>query len=144
MKQMARTKTTGSQGKPQAKGTLVYPELSHAVVGCARRVHAALGPGFPESVYRRALCMELAKQGIPFVSEASFEVLYENAVCGQFRVDLLVHDKIVLELKAVSDVCEDHVSQIHAYLKATGVKLGILMNFGKKRLQTKRIVMSKR
>ena len=123
--------------------SVVYPELSYAVVGCAQRVHSVLGPGFPENVYQRALCRELLKEHIPFQSEAPFEVAYEGEVCGRFRVDILVDEKIVLELKAVSALCEDHISQTFAYVKATGVKLAILINFGQRRLQTKRIVMSK-
>ena len=123
---------------------IVYRQLSYAIIGCAQRVHTTLGPGFPESVYQRALCRERVKQKIPFMSEASFEVFYDGAIAGKFRVDILVDNKIVLELKAVSDICEAHVSQTYAYLKATGAKLAILINFGKRRLDAKRFVMSKK
>ncbi|MDY7010967.1 MAG: GxxExxY protein [Planctomycetota bacterium] len=123
---------------------IVYRQLSYEIVGCAQRVHTTLGPGFPESVYQRALCRELLNQKIPFASEAPFEVYYEDAIAGKFRVDIFVDDRIVLELKAVSDICDDHISQAYAYLKASGAKLAMLIDFGKRRLQTKRIVMSKR
>ena len=123
---------------------IVYRRLSYEIVGCAQRVHTTLGLGFPESVYQRALCRELLKQKIPFTSEVPFEVYYEDAIAGKFRVDIFVDDRVVLELKAVSDLCDDHISQAYAYLKASGAKLAVLINFGKRRLQTKRIVMSER
>ena len=69
---------------------LKHPELSYKIVGCAMRVHSALGPGFPESVYHRALVQALAKEGLPFESEKSIEVFYEQALCGLFRMDLVV------------------------------------------------------
>ena len=141
---MRRIEETNAETEKAGNARLVYGQLSYEVIGCAQRVHAALGPGFPENVYHRALSRELVKAKIPFASEAPFEVVYEGAVCGKFKVDILVEDKIVIELKAVSDLCDDHVSQCYAYLKATGMKLAILINFGKRRLDTKRVVMTKK
>jgi GxxExxY protein len=122
-------------------GDLVYKELSYQIVGCAQRVHAAMGPGFPEQVYHRALAHELTKSGIPFTCGHTVTACYDGIACGEFRLDLYVDDSIVLELKAVSDLCNDHVAQVLSYLKATGSRLGILLNFGRSRLQTKRIVL---
>lgn len=119
---------------------VVYKELSYAVVGCAQRVHAALGPGFPESVYHRALAHELAKAKIPFQSEAGFEVAYDGVVCGEFRADMYVDGKIILELKATEALSRVHEAQVLAYLKATGARLGLLMNFGERSLMVKRFV----
>jgi len=141
---MARTQEKISESEKAANSRIVHEKLSYAVIGCAQRVHSALGPGFPENVYHRALCRELNRAGIPFASEAPFEVAYAGEVCGRFKVDILVDSRIVLELKAASDICDDHVSQCYAYLKATGANLAILINFGQRRLQTKRLVMSKR
>jgi len=120
---------------------LVKEKLSYEVVGCAQRVHAALGPGFPENVYQRALCHELAKARIPFESQARFEVAYDGAVCGEFRADVFVEERIILELQAVEAICQQHEAQTLAYLKASGASVAILMNFGEVSLRTKRFAM---
>jgi GxxExxY protein len=119
---------------------IVHKELSYAVVGCAQRVHTALGPGFPEAVYQRALSHELAKAGIPFQAQARFEVAYDGCPCGEFRVDMYVDEKIVLELKAADGLCKQHEAQSLAYLKATGARLAILINFGEQSLNFRRFV----
>ncbi len=120
---------------------IVHKKLSFDVVGCAQRVHSALGPGFPEGVYHKALCHELVKCKIPFESEAHAEVFYDGLLCGEFRMDMVVDQKIVLELKALDSLTDAHVSQAISYLKATGLKLAILLNFGTERLETKRVVL---
>ncbi|MBN1554479.1 MAG: GxxExxY protein [Phycisphaerae bacterium] len=119
---------------------ILYKELSYRVIGCAQRVHSVLGPGFPEQVYHRALCLELVKEKIPFSSEVEMDVAYEGVTCGQFRADIVVDEKIILELKAIEIMVAKHAAQMLAYLKASGLSLGILMNFADTRLQTKRIV----
>ncbi|MHC4715612.1 MAG: GxxExxY protein [Planctomycetota bacterium] len=120
---------------------IVEKKLSYDVVGCAQRVHSALGPGFPEAVYQRALCRELVKARIPFESQPVFEVAYDGSVCGTFRVDVFVQEKIILELKAVEALCRQHEAQALAYLKASGAKVAILMNFGEASLKVKRFVL---
>jgi len=119
---------------------IVHKELSYAVVGCAQRVHAALGPGFPEGVYENAVCVELAEAGIPFRPQASYELRYKDVLCGSFRVDVAVDEKIILELKAVEALAPQHSAQLLAYLKASGLRLGLLMNFGETRLRVERVV----
>ena len=121
--------------------TVYFRKLSYDIVGCAQRVHTALGPGFPEQVYHRAMCHELAKARTPFVSEKGVEVSYDGIVCGEFRMDIVVEDKIVLELKALDRLADVHLAQALSYLKATGLKLAILFNFGQKSLETKRVVL---
>lgn len=118
-----------------------HRELSFRIVGCAMRVHEALGPGFPEAIYHRALVHELLKARIPFESQKSIEVYYDNALCGEFRLDLLVDNSIVIELKALDRIVDDHVSQALSYLKATKLDLAIIMNFGRKTLDAKRVVV---
>jgi len=83
----------------------------------------------------------MAKARIPFVSEKGVEVSYDGVVCGEFRMDLVVADKLVLELKALERLADVHLSQALSYLKATGLKLAILLNFGQKSLETKRVVL---
>ena len=80
------------------------------------------------------------KSKVPFQSEAEFEVCYDDAVCGKFRVDLLVEGRMLLELKAVEELCKVHEAQILAYLKASGIPVGLLMNFGRPGLEVKRFV----
>ena len=116
-------------------------DLSYQVVGCAMRVHAMLGPGFPESIYHRALVRELLENKIPFHSEKVAEVYYKDTLCGEFRMDIVVADSIVLELKALDAINTVHMAQALSYLKATGLRLAIIINFGTKSLETKRVVL---
>lgn len=88
----------------------------------------------------KALCYELTDARIPFDSEKAIEISYEGRLCGQFRPDMIVDGKIILELKALAGLNGEHVAQLISYLKATGLDLGILINFGSKSLETKRIV----
>ena len=118
-----------------------HRQLSYQVVGCAQRVHAALRPGFPESVYHRALCVELTGAGIAFEGEKCVEVFYEDTCCGEFRCDIVAAGSVVLELKALGQLTGDHIAQALSYLKATGLKLAILINFGQKSLETRRVVL---
>jgi len=119
---------------------IVYRELSFKVVGCAIAVHKALGPGFPEAVYERALEIELKKQGLAFERQKKFQVAYEGESVGDFRADFVIENKVVLELKAVSEIPGVFERQLHSYLQVSRLRLGILINFGKEKLETKRIV----
>ena len=125
----------------KASSNLIHGNLSFTVIGCAQKVHRSLGPGFPESVYQKALAYELMEAGIPFQAEAQFEVAYEDMICGQFRVDFLVDHRIILELKALDSLCKQHEAQVLAYLKATGCKVGLLFNFGEASLKQRRFIL---
>ena len=129
---------SGSDGR--RAGKLLHRELSYGVIGCAQKVHAAIGPGLPEKVYHRALCLALGNAGLGFVSEAAFQVKYEGQACGSFKADLVVDNKIILELKAAESLCSVHEAQVLAYLKASGLRVALLMNFGEKSLVWKRFV----
>jgi len=122
-------------------GQLRHADLSYSVIGCAQRVHGRLGPGFPESVYHRALCVELAGVQVPFESEKVHDVSYKNSHVGQFRCDLVIDSKIVLELKALPGLTTEHLAQALSYLKASRLGLALLMNFGAKSLEFKRVVL---
>lgn len=119
---------------------VLYRELSFKIVGCALAVHRALGPGFPEAVYERALDVEMRKADLAFERQKSFQVVYDGMGVGDFRADLVVEDKVILELKAVTDLPKVFERQLHSYLQVSGLRLGILMNFGAVKLETKRIV----
>jgi len=120
---------------------ILHQDLSYRVVGCALRVHAALGPGFPEGVYAKAMRHELAKSGVPFETEQLALVSYDGVLCGEFRVDIVADERIVLELKALAAINDEHMAQAISYLKATGLTLAILVNFGAKSLETRRVVL---
>ena len=114
--------------------TLIEPEnrvdaLAHAVIGAAIEVHRQLGPGFLESVYEEALCVELADRQIPFERQKEISVLYKGRRIGQQRIDLLVGESLIVELKAIEALAEIHKAQVISYLKATRLSLGLLINF---------------
>jgi len=133
-----KTDRREASSQPDGPGRPSSDGLTYKVIGCAQQVHRELGPGFPEAVYKRALCYELARQGVPFTSEKEFEVCYHGANCGSFRVDLFVDARLVVELKAVEALCDQHNAQTLAYLKAAGAKFALLMNFGQTSLAVKR------
>jgi GxxExxY protein len=103
--------------------------LARRVIGCAITVHRVLGPGFLEGIYRKAMCLELESQGVPFEAEKAISVVYRGWPIPGQRIDLLVGDQIVVELKAVSALEPAHVAQVISYLKTTGFHLGLLINF---------------
>jgi len=119
---------------------IVHKELSFEIISAAMEVHKYLGPGFTENIYEEAICRESEIRNIPFERQALIDVAYKGYPVGNYRLDLAVDKKIVVELKAVSQMPEDFEYKLHSYLKATKLKLGLLINFGKKSLEYKRIV----
>ena len=104
--------------------------LSHQVIGCAMKVHTALGPGLLESAYEECLACEFGKSGLRFERQKPMPLVYEEVKleCG-YRIDLLVESQLVVEVKAVSALMEIHTAQVLTYLKLSGCKLGLLINF---------------
>jgi len=119
---------------------LLYEELTRTIIGIAMEVHRALGPGFIESVYETALCMELTDRKIPFKDQVPIPVYYKNVALGEYYADLLVDEKIIIEIKAVSALVPRHEAQAIHYLAATKMRLALLINFGMPKLQFKRII----
>jgi GxxExxY protein len=119
---------------------VIYRELSYQVMKAVFEAHDALGPGFVESVYEEALVYELELRGIPFERQKVVTVSYKGRIVGTHRLDFVVDGKIVLELKAVSALTNVFKQQTLSYLKATGLRLGILINFGTPRVEHTRIV----
>lgn len=119
-------------------------ELAHCVIGAAIEVHRCLGPGYLESVYEEALCYELGDQGVPFARQAKTSVHYKNHAVGENRVDLLIDCVLIVELKAVESLAPIHTAQVISYLKSTGCRLGLLINFNVPVLKQgiKRIVLT--
>lgn len=123
-------------------GTYPMQELTKAIIAAAIEVHRQLGPGFIESIYESALALELAQRGHKVGRQVSFDVTYRGQVVGQHRLDLLVDDEVVLELKAVRTLQDVHKAQLLSTLKAAGRRIGLLMNFNQTTLTTgiKRVV----
>ena len=122
---------------------IVYKEESAKIVGAIFEVHKRLGVGLLEKVYQEALAIELKHQNIPFEREKRFDVYYrDEKLDAQYIADFVCYDKIIVELKAVSDFTDEHYSQVYNYLKATGLELGLLINFGTKSLIYKRVPCS--
>lgn len=110
-------------------GTEPLNALTERVIGAAIEVHRALGPGFLESTYGKALAIELREQDITFIQESPIELRYKNQPVGEGRLDFLVEGCLILELKAVDALHPIHTAQAIAYLKATGHRLALLLNF---------------
>lgn len=121
------------------KSDLIEHELTERVIGIFYEVYKDLGHGFLESVYERAMAIALRESGISVKQQASVVVTFRNQVVGEFRADLLVENRLIIELKAISSLTPAHEVQLVNYLKATGIRLGLLLNFGS-RAQFKRRV----
>ncbi len=128
--------------KGQQMAELIHKELAFEVVGAAMEVHRVLGPGFLEQVYQAALEHELNLRAIPFVSQQPIRVPYKGALIADYYLDLVVDGKIGVELKAIGQLSAVHEAQVLSYLKASGLQLGLLFNFGEESLRFKRIVLS--
>jgi GxxExxY protein len=115
-----------------------HEELTERIIGCAMTVHKTLGPGFLESVYQRSLTHELHKCGLLVVCEQRLVVKYDGVVAGEFIADMVVEGLIMVKNKAVQGLHPIHEVQLVNYLTATGVDIGLLLNFGADRLQVKR------
>lgn len=119
-------------------------KLTEKVIGAAIEVHKELGPGLLESVYEHCLAFELSQIGVKHITQKALPVIYKNnrIDCG-FRIDVLVEDKLIVELKAVDCVIDVHYAQLMTYMKLTDIKLGLLINFNVKLLKNgiKRIIL---
>ncbi|MEM6656237.1 MAG: GxxExxY protein [Planctomycetota bacterium] len=114
-------------------------ELTETIIGAAFRVQNSLGVGFLEKVYENALARELAKTGLGVEQQKPTKVWYDDAVVGEYVADLVVDSRVIVELKAVKALDNIHVAQCLNYLRATGLGLGLLLNFGSPRVEVKRL-----
>lgn len=124
-------------------GQMKYSDLTHRIIGCAMEVHRILGNGFQEVVYQRALSIEMSSQSIDFVREMEMPLFYKGVDVGTRRVDFLVNNKILVELKALITLEDVHLAQALNYLEAFNLEIGLLINFGSKSLQFKRLLNKK-
>jgi GxxExxY protein len=107
-----------------------YEELTKQIIGCSYQVYDTLGSGFLESAYERSLLIELRSAGLSALPQVGLEVLYRELSVGQFFADIIVEDKVIVELKAVEQLAKVHEVQLVNYLVATGKPIGLLINFG--------------
>lgn len=114
--------------------------LTEKIIRCAFMVSNTLGVGFVEKVYENALAIELRNNGVSCIQQAPVKVSYQNAVVGDFSIDLLVENTVLVELKAVKSLDDIHFAQCINYLKASGKRICLLINFGTKRIQVKRVI----
>ncbi len=120
-----------------------YSDLTGKVIGCAMAVHTALGNGFQEVIYQRALEIEMAEQGLPFSREHEMPIYYKQQQIGSRRVDFLVRDAVSVELKAIAQLEDIHLAQAMNYLEAYDLEVGLLINFGGRSLEFKRLANRK-
>lgn len=121
----------------------LYHDITDKTIACIYKVFNSLGSGFLEKVYENALVIELEKNGLKVRQQPQLQVYYEDIAVGEYFADLVVEDKVILELKAVSELSKVHELQLVNYLKATGMKVGLLVNFGEK-ITIKRKVMQRK
>ena len=119
----------------------IYKELTFKIIGCAMKVHRLMGCGLTEACYESALQLELVKAGLKVERQKQHEVYYDDQRMGHFFTDLVVEGRVVLELKSCDDLYLCHESQLVTYLRVTGLKVGLLLNFGPSSLQYKRLII---
>ncbi|MBI4712774.1 MAG: GxxExxY protein [Planctomycetes bacterium] len=119
---------------------LIYKDLAFKIRKCLMNVYNKLGPGFREETYKKALMKEFVNDNIPFSQEKPIPIKYDGDIIDEYRVDLVAFDKIILELKAVTEMHPMFEAQLLSYLKAANIKLGLLVNFRTDKLFIKRLV----
>jgi len=139
---MQSNKSDKSQ-KSVVKTVYKYSELTGKIIGCAMEVHKILGNGFQEVIYQRALAKEMILQGVSFSREHEMPIFYKDEQIGTRRVDFLIEEVISVELKALTKTEDVHLAQAINYLEAYNLEIGLLINFGAKSLEFKRLINSK-
>ncbi len=117
-----------------------YEDLTHTIIGCSMKVHSTLGNGFQEVIYQRCLAIELKKTGLEFQRELEMPLFYDGHEVGARRADFVVANKVLVELKAVITLEDVHLAQALNYLKAYRLDVGLLINFGARKLEFKRLM----
>ena len=115
--------------------------LTEKIIGCCFKVHSEIGPGFNERIYQKALQIQFTESNIEHKAEKEYDVRYLDTKIGKFRVDMVVEDKVIVEIKAVTgNITQLFESQLISYLKSSGLKVWLLINFGNKSCHVKRVV----
>ena len=122
------------------RNDLLYPQLSFQIIGCAYEVHNALGFGFKEIIYQKALALAFKEKGLPFNEQVFFAITFKEQVLAKRKFDFVVDDKVVVEIKRDDKFSKANIDQTVEYLKASKLKLAILINFGKESVVYKRLI----
>ena len=117
-----------------------YSEITEKIIGCAFKVHSKIGTGYQEIIYQRCLEIELKKAGLSVQTEVEIVIFYDNIEVGKRRVDFLIENRIVVEIKAITTLENVHLAQALNYLEAFKLEVGLLLNFGSKSLEVKRLI----
>ena len=120
-----------------------HDEITQAIIGCAFEVCNELGAGFLESVYEKALLLALREKGLGVMAQHPISVFFRGQCVGEFYADLFVDEKVIVELKSVKAIAPEHQAQLINYLNATGIEVGLLINFGNPKVEYKRFTRSK-
>ena len=129
--------------KPIVNPDYKYSDITGRIIGCAIEVHKVLGPGFQEKIYQRSLAIEMGKQKLSYIQEYDNNVFYKNEFVGNRRSDFLVEREISVELKAVKMMDDGDLNQAINYLEVFNIEIGLLINFGAKSLEFRRLINSK-
>ena len=121
-----------------------YSDLTGRIIGCAMKVHSTIGNGFQEVIYQRALAIELELDNLVFAREVEMPVFYREVAIGTRRVDFLVEEKVLVEMKALTKTEDVHLAQALNYLEAFKLEVGLLLNFGTKSLEFRRLTMERK
>lgn len=143
MNTINKSEKSNASQKSVVQTSYKYSELTGKIIGSAMKVHSALGNGFQEVIYQRALEIEMADAGMAFSREHEMPVFYKNQQIGTRRVDFLVEGVVSVELKAITALEDVHLAQAINYLEAYDLEIGLLINFGAKSLQHKRLINKK-
>lgn len=122
---------------------LKYSDITEKIIGCAMKVHSKLGSGYPEVIYQRCLAIEFDRIGLKYEKEKHLHIYYDEFIVGGRRVDFMVEEKIVVELKALAELGNKDLSQSLNYLESHRQEIALLLNFGAKSLQFKRVINTK-
>jgi GxxExxY protein len=120
-----------------------YSEITEGIIGCALRVHQTMRNGYPEIIYNNCLILEFKKASIDFQNEVHLPIFYEGVQVGKRRIDFLIENRVVLEIKAVTELNDAHLAQALNYLEGLNLEIGLLLNFGSKSLEIKRLINNK-
>lgn len=120
-----------------------YSDTSEKIIGCALKVHQRMRSGYPELIYHKFLIIEFKKNTLPFLSEIELPIFYDEIEVGKRRIDFLIENKVIIEIKAVSELTDAHLAQALNYLEVLNLEIGLLINFGSKSLEVKRLINNK-
>jgi len=118
-----------------------YSRLTEKIINCAIEVHKSLGCGYVESAYENALVCELMKRGLSYEQQKPIDIFYGNFRVGRHKIDLVIENKVIVELKHVKRFCATDVKRLLSYLKATNIKIDLLINFAKVKIEVKRVIL---